>query len=57
MRLAEKCTVRDWPNPTPPKPPGSSQGSLPLDPTSVDALVSNAWTQPACGEEEPGSSQ
>ena len=57
MRLAEKCTVRDWPNPTPPKPTGFSQGSLPLDPTSVDALVSNAWTQPACGEEEPGSSQ
>lgn len=56
MRLADKYTVRDWPNPSP-KLTGSSQGSFPRDPTSVDTLVSSAWTQPAWGEGQPGSRQ
>lgn len=44
---------------TPPrKPTGSSQGSLPLAPTSVDTLVSSAWTQPAWGGGgRPGGTQ
>lgn len=49
MRPAEKCTVRDWRNPTPANPLAPPQGSLPLAPTSVDTLVSSARTQPAWG--------